>query len=135
MASNIYPIWKQNLMAGTANNDLDNNTTTDGPHCALIDTGVYTYSAAHDFQNDLSGVVGTNQRIVNPTVLNGIFDGDDLTYTAVTGASVEVLVIYRNTAGGTATSPVVAYIELAAPVTPNGGNIIVQWNATGIFLL
>jgi hypothetical protein len=54
---------KQSLLAGDANSDLDNNTTTDGPFVALVDTGVYTYSAAHQFYSSLSGIVGTDQRI------------------------------------------------------------------------
>ena len=58
MANAIYPIYKQNLLAGTAGYDLDNNTTVDGPYLALIDTGTYTYSALHDFYNDLCGHSG-----------------------------------------------------------------------------
>jgi hypothetical protein len=34
----------------------------------LVDTGTYTFSTAHDFYNDLSGVIGTDQRIGTPTV-------------------------------------------------------------------
>ena len=135
MANAIYPIYKQNLLAGTSGYDLDNDNSTDGPFCALVDTGTYTYSAAHDFYNDLSGVVGTDQRITGPTVTTGTFDGSDLTYTAVSGNSVEALVIYRKNAGANTTWPLVAYIDTGVtglPVTPNGGNITVTWNASGI---
>ena len=138
MANAIYPIYKQNLLAGTSGYDLDNDNSTDGPFCALVDTGTYTYSAAHDFYNDLSGVVGTDQRITGPTVTTGTFDGSDLTYTAVSGNSVEALVIYRKNAGANTTWPLVAYIDTGVtglPVTPNGGNITVTWNASGIFTL
>ena len=34
MANAIYPIYKQNLLAGTAGYDLDNNTVADGPYLA-----------------------------------------------------------------------------------------------------
>lgn len=138
MANAIYPIYKQNLLAGTSGYDLDNDTATDGPFNALVDTGTYTYNAAHDFFNDLSGIVGTDQRITAPTVANGLFDGGDLTYTSVTGASIEALVIYRHNAGANTTWPLVAYIDTSVtglPVTPNGGNITVTWNASGIFQL
>jgi hypothetical protein len=101
-----------------------------------VDTAVYTYSTAHDFADDLStSRVGTDQRISTPTVVNGTFDGDDLTYTAVTGASVEALVIYRHNSGLIGTWPVVLYLDSSVtglPVTPNGGNITVTWNASGI---
>jgi hypothetical protein len=40
MANAVYPKYKQSLIAGDANADLDNNTTTDGPFVALVDTGV-----------------------------------------------------------------------------------------------
>lgn len=138
MANAIYPIYKQNLLAGTSGYDLDNDTVNDGPYVALVDTGTYTYNTAHDFYNDLSGVVGTDQRITGPTVTNGTFDGADVTYTAVSGSTVEALVIYRHNAGANTTWPLVAYIDSSVtglPVTPNGGDITVTWNASGIFTI
>lgn len=138
MANAIYPLYKQSLLAGDANADLDNNTATDGVYVALIDTGVYTYSAAHQFYSSLSGIIGTPQRITSPTVTNGVLDGVDVTYTAVTGNSAEALVIYRQNSGANTTWRLVAYIDTGVtglPVTPNGGNIDVTWNASGIFAL
>lgn len=138
MANAIYPLYKQSLLAGDANADLDNNTATDGPFVALVDTGTYTYSAVHQFYSSLSGVVGTDQRIATPTVTTGTFDGDNLTFTAVSGASVEALVIYRKNAGANTTWRLVAYIDTGVtglPVTPNGGDITVTWNASGIFTI
>lgn len=141
MANALYPKWKSALLAGTANTDLDNDDTTDGPFCALVDTGTYTYSAAHDFYNDLSGIVGTDQRISTPTVnsvAEATFDGDNLTYTAVSGNSVEALVIYRKNSGANTTWHLVAFLDSSVtglPVTPNGGNITVTWHASGIFLI
>ena len=138
MANHIYPLYKQALMRGDANADLDNNTSTDGPYTALVDTGTYTYSATHDFYNDLSGIVGTDQRITTPTVTGAIFDGDNLTYTAVSGATVEALVIYRHNSGANTTWLLVCYLDSSVtglPVTPNGGDITVTWNASGIFSL
>lgn len=136
MANAVYPIFKAALLTeASANKGLDADTSTDGPYCALVDTGTYTYSAAHDFYNDLSGVVGTDQRITAPSVTTGLFDGGDLTYTAVSGNSVEALVIYRKNSGANTTWRLVAYIDTSVtglPVTPNGGNITVTWNASGI---
>lgn len=138
MANAIYPKYKQSLLAGDANADLDNDTTTDGVYVALVDTGTYTYSAAHQFYSDLTGIVGTDQRITAPTVTNGLLDGGDVTFSAVSGASVEALVIYRKNSGANTTWRLVAYIDTGAtglPVTPNGGNITVTWNASGIIQL
>lgn len=138
MANAIYPKYKQSLLAGDSNADLDYDDTTDGPFVALVDTGTYTYSAAHQFYSDLSGVVGTDQRISTPTVTSGTLDGDNLTYTAVSGNSVEALVIYRKNGGANTTWRLVAYIDTSVtglPVTPNGGDITVTWNASGIFTI
>lgn len=141
MANAIYPIYKTALLAGSTNADLDNDTATDGPFVALVDTGTYTYSAAHDFYNDLSGTVGTDQRITTPTVGSvsaGTFDGDNVTFSSVTGATVEALVIYRKNSGANTTWRLVAYIDTSVtglPVTPNGGDITITWNASGIFTL
>jgi hypothetical protein len=141
MANAIYPIYKTALMSASSNVSLTVDDATDGPFCALVDTGTYTYSAAHDFFNDLSGIVGTDQRITSPTVGSvsaGTFDGANLTYTAVSGNTVEALVIYRHNSGANTTWRLVAYIDTSVtglPVTPNGGDISVTWNASGIFTL
>jgi endosialidase-like protein len=138
MANAVYPLYKQSILAADTNVSLNVNTTTDGAYCALVDTGTYTYSASHQFYSSLSGVVGADQRISTPTVTNGTFDGDDLTYTSVTGASIEALVIYRHNSGANTTWRLVLYEDTGVtglPVTPNGGNIVVTWNASGIFTI
>jgi activator of HSP90 ATPase len=138
MANAIYPKFKEALLNGSSNESLNQNTANDGPYVALVDTGTYTYNTAHDFYNDLSGIVGTDQRITAPTVTNGTFDGGDVTFTAVSGNSVEALVIYRKNAGANTTWLLVAFIDSSVtglPVTPNGGDISITWNASGIFTL
>ena len=138
MANAVYPLWKQEILKGTANNLLNSAEGATGVFCALVDTGTYTYSTAHQFFSSLSGIVGTDQEILTKTQVTGIFDGTDLTYTAVTGATVEALVLYRKNAGANTTWPLIAYIDTGVtnlPVTPNGGNITVTWNASGIFQL
>ena len=138
MANAVYPEYKEFLLGASANVSLNVDTTTDGPFCALVDTGTYTYNSAHDFFNDITGVVGTDQRISTPTVANGTFDGDNLTYTAVSGSTVEALVIYRKNSGANTTWKLVLYLDTSVtglPVTPNGGDITVSWNASGIFTI
>jgi len=134
MANALYPKWKQALLEFTANNDLDGQTVK----VALVDTGVYTYNSAHDFYNDVSsGVIGTPQTIGSKTFTDGVFDGADVNFTAVAGNTVEALVIYIDT-GNASTSPLVAYIDTGVtslPVTPNGGDISIQWHSSGIFAL
>lgn len=133
MANAIYPLYKQALLDASANVDLNDLTVK----VALVDTGTYTYNAAHEFLTSLTGTVGTAQTIAATTVANGLFDGDNVTYTAVTGNSAEALVIYIDT-GTAGTSRLVAYLDTGVtglPVTPNGGDITITWNASGIFQL
>lgn len=134
MANAIYPLYKQALLTGDTNIDIESGTVK----VALVDTGTYTYSSAHDFLNDLSGIVGTAQTLSTNTVTNGLFDSaTNPTFSAVTGNSVEALVIYIDT-GVAGTSRLVAYIDTGVtglPVTPNGGDITITWNASGIFQL
>jgi hypothetical protein len=133
MANAIYPKYKQALLDASANVDINDGTVK----VSLIDTAVFTYSATDEFYSSVSGVVGTPQTINNTTVTNGLFDGDNVTYTAVTGNSAEALLIYIDT-GSAATSRLVAWIDTSVvglPVTPNGGDITITWNASGIFQL
>lgn len=133
MANAIYPLYKQALLDASANVDINDGTVK----VALVDTGVYTYSATDEFLTSLTGVVGTAQTINNTTVTNGVFDGDDVTYTSVSGNTVEALVIYIDT-GSAATSRLVAYIDTGVtglPLTPNGGDVSITWSASGIFQL
>jgi hypothetical protein len=132
MANAIYPKWKEAISQSSANSSLTGTVKV-----ALVDTGTYTYSSAHEFLSSLTGRVGTDQTIGTKTYTNGVFDGADVTYTAVSGASAEALVIYIDT-GTAGTSRLVAFIDTGVtglPVTPNGGDISVTWNASGIFAL
>ena len=128
-------------MKAEANSELDSAEGATGVFVALIDTGTYNYSAAHQFYSSLSGVVGTDQEILTKTigvVAEGVFDGADVSFAGVTGASIEAIVLYRKNAGANTTWPTIAYIDTGVtglPVTPNGGTINITWNASGIFLL
>jgi hypothetical protein len=133
MANALYPKWKEAIEQATANSSLSGTVKV-----ALVDTGTYTYSAAHEFYSSVSAaVIGTPQTLGSKTFTDGVFDAADVTYSTVSGNTVEALVIYIDT-GTAGTSRLVAYIDTGVtglPVTPNGGDINVQWNASGIFAL
>lgn len=138
MANAIYPKFKEALMGAAADSTLNAAEGTTGVFAALVDTGTYTYSAAHEFYSSLSGIVGTDQEITTKTISNGTFDGDNVTFTAVSGNSCEAIVLYRKNAGANTTWRLIAYIDTSVtglPVTPNGGDIYITWNASGIFTL
>ena len=138
MANAVYPKYKQSVLTeADANNGLD-GTTTAAPYVALVNTGAYTYSSSHQFYSSLAGVVGTDQPLTTPAVTNGTFSADNATFTAVTGSTVQALVIYRHNAGANTTWRLVLYMDTSVtglPVTPNGGNIVITWNGSGIFTI
>ena len=139
MANALYPKWKEARLQGTANAALDGSGTT-GLYAIIVDTGTYTYSAAHEFYSSLSGLAGTTeQEIGSKTYTNGVLDGADVTLPSVTaGNSCEAIVLFIKNAGASTTWRLVAYLDTGVtglPVTPNGGNIGISWNASGIFAL
>ena len=138
MANALYPKWKEALITGAANAALNGSATT-GVYAALVDTGTYIYNAAHQFYSDLTGIVGTDQEIgATKTYTNGVFDGADVAWPTVSGNSAEAIVLYVKNAGANTTWRLVAYLDTNItnlPVTSNGGNISLTWNASGIFAL
>lgn len=141
MANALYPKYKEKILnpgtlGSTSGDAVD--LVDDTIKIALVDTGTYTYSTAHEFYSSVSAsVVGTPQSLASKTVTSGSFDAADVTFSSVSGNSVEALVIYKDT-GTAGTSSLIAYIDVAAsglPVTPNGGNITVTFNASGIFAI
>jgi len=103
------------------------NWMTDTIKCILVDTGAYTpQTAVHEFLSDIP----TSARIAGPVTLTakattgGAADAADCTFTSVSGASIEAIILYSDT-GTESTSPLIAYIDTATglPITPNGGDI------------
>lgn len=135
MANALYGKAKEAFITGSI--DL----SSDDIKCVLVDTASYTVDiAAHDFLADIPAGerVATSANLAGKTVALGVFDANDITFTAVTGDVSEALVIYKDT-GSDATSPLIAYIDTATnlPVTPNGGDVTVTWDsgANKIFAL
>jgi hypothetical protein len=135
MANAIYPKYKELLIGTGTAASLSSGTVK----AALIDTGTVAYNSAHDFYDDVvAGVVGTPVTLTTKTITNGVFDADDVTFTSVSGATCEAVIIYIDTGGANSTDPIVAFLDTnitGLPVTPNGGNITLAWNASGIFAL
>lgn len=126
MAAAFYPSFLKLALDG----DID--LLVDTIKVALVDTGTYTYSSAHDFYDDVSaGVVGTPGTLDSKTTTAGVFDAADEVISSVSGNSIEAVVLYKDT-GVAGTSPLICFID-GLSLTPNGGNITVQWNASGIF--
>lgn len=133
MANAIFPKFKEALLNGAANTDMSSGTVK----AALVDTGTYTYSASHEFLSDLSGVVGTAATLTTKTFTNGTFDSDNCTWTSVSGATAEAIVLYIDTTVA-GTSRLILYLDTSQtglPVTPDGGNIVYTVSGSGWFTL
>lgn len=133
MANALYPKAKEAFLNG--NIDMSSNTII----IALVDTGEYTYSTSHQYRSDVSNdAIISTATLSNKTITNGVFDADDATFTSVTGANCEALLIYQDT-GTQSTSRLIAYIDSATglPILPNGGDITVAFSggANKIFSL
>ena len=128
MANVLYDKGREGFLDGSIDWD------TDDIRVVLVDGADYTFSAAHDFLDDVpSGArVAVSGSLTGNTVTSGVADASDVTFTSVTGDPCEMLVIYKHT-GTDSTSRLIAKIDTvqgggSLSVTPNGGDITVQWD-------
>lgn len=133
MANALYANGRESFLKGEISWSADNIKAV------LVDTATYTVNLSTDqFLSDIpSGErVSTSANLASKTTTAGTADAADVTFSTVTGDQSEALVVYQDT-GVEGTSRLIAYIDTASglPVTPNGGDISVQWDASGIFTL
>lgn len=114
------------------------NFSSDTIKAMLVDTGAYTYSAAHDNLDDIpSGArLGTPLTLSSKTVgtiADGVLDAADGSL-GTPSTSAEALVIYKDT-GTESTSTLLFYLDTGVGGLPAsaGGACSVVWNAGGIF--
>ena len=126
MANTLYDYCRQRFL------EAQINWMTDTVKVILVSTSAYTpQTAVHQYLADIP----VSSRIAGPITLTakattgGAADAADCTFTSVSGATINAIVIYKDT-GTEATSPLIAYIDTATglPITPNGGDIIVTWD-------
>lgn len=135
MSNAIYPVFKQQLLSVFLGAGA---TVAAGTVKAALVSSSYTYSAAHDFYDDISAtVLGTPQTLASKTYALGVFDADNITYSAVTGGSTAKAVILYLDSGVAGTSRLIAYLDTLTnlPIATNGGDLVITWDATGIFTL
>lgn len=126
MANALYDTGRNAFLTG----DID--WVADTIKAVLVDTADYTVNlSTHDFLDDVAagGRVATGT-LASKTATAGVADAADLTFSTVTGDVSEALIIYKDS-GVEGTSQLIAYIDTATglPVTPNGGDIVVQWDS------
>jgi hypothetical protein len=129
MANGLYDAARESFL----NADID--WSVDDIRAILVDTGTYTVNlTTHNFLDDIpaGARIAVSAALGSKTSAAGVADAADVTFSAVSGATVEAVVLYKHT-GVESTSNLIAYMDTGMtglPVTPNGGDITVQWAST-----
>lgn len=134
MANALYDLARQSFLAGSPVIDWD----TDDIKVSLVRSSAYTPNLATDQFLDPACTtrVADSSNLIGKSATAGVADAGDVTFTAVpAGAAIQYIVIWKDT-GLATTSPLIALIDTATnlPVTPNGGDIIIQWAAISPFI-
>lgn len=141
MANFLYNSAKAGFVNGTI--DWDNSVIK-----ALLVKNTYSQDKDHKFvadltpaSNELTGPGYARKTLVNNTVVqddvNDVakVDSDDLTWTAIDAGTAAGMVLYKE-GSSDADSVLIAYINDGGfPVTTNGGDLIMEFNAEGIIQL
>jgi hypothetical protein len=136
LANVLYPKFKEALL------NKEHDLNSDIIKATLIDSADYTYGAAHTTYADATvpavSKVAVSPQLTSPTIVDGVFDTADFTWTAVTGDVSEAIIIWNDTPTTPTADPLVAFYDTGMtgmPVTPNSGNINVTVHASGWFAL
>src|SRR6266550_6386230 len=141
MANSLTNAYRNNVLGDNTYTNVQ--TDADTLAIMLIDNADDTVTAS---DSDLSSIAsaarepaaGSCPSLASKTlgsVAVGVFDAADTTFSALSGDQAEQLMLFKNT-GSDATSIILAQWDTftsGMPVTPNGGDITVVWNASGIF--
>ena len=129
MANALFDSGRNAFLSG----DIDWSDVGTNISVALVDVGDYTVDLAnHTSMADVKAVPAAlvaEVPLITRTAVAGVADAADVTFTTVSGDQSEALVIFLDT-GVDANDTLIAYIDTATglPVTPNTGDIIVQWS-------
>lgn len=125
MANALYQLGRQAfLTAGIS-------WTGDNIKAILVSSGYTPNLATDQYVSTVGGgnTVATSGNFASKTATLGTANAANVTFSAVSGSQVIYVVIYKDTGTGS-TSPLIMLIDTATnlPVTPNGGDITVQWD-------
>lgn len=138
MANTVFNPAREGFLAG----EIDWDT-------AVIKVALvrgYTVTASHKFVSDVTGASGviaaTSAALTSKTVTSGTADAADTSFTAVAanGSNHSLLVFQSSAVTGGAdvaatAQRVICWLDTGTnlPITTNGGDVAVAWNASGIF--
>jgi hypothetical protein len=128
MANSMYAKALEKFLKGEISWNNDNIKAV------IVDSSDYTPNLSTDeFLSAIAsaGRVATSGNLTGKTTIGGVADADDVTFSSVTGDSVEYIVLYKDT-GSASTSPLICIDDSATglPCTPNGGDITITWDNT-----
>jgi len=133
MASGFYTAAKKGFLDA----DIDMLVNTIKVR-AVSDTD-YTFSAAHTAMTSVTAYSGTTDPTISTgkSTTAGVFDATDISaaWSSVAqdaAKTIDGLVIYKFVTDDAGSTPI-AYIDLTTSFTPNGGDINLNFNASGIF--
>ena len=126
MANALYDLGKQLILNKGVNFD------TDTLKARLVDNSYAQNLVTDNVMTLVPKVNGTtDQALTTTSITLGVFDADDVTWTAVEGAhTAEAVVIFLFVTNDADSIPL-AYIHVITgfPLATNGGNITVQWDS------
>ncbi len=125
MANALYTSAKKNLL------DAAVNFGTADIRALLIDTSLYTFSAAHDFLDDVAALsrIDAAVALTGLSTTGGVFDAGDVTFPAPTTVTAGAVILYVHT-GTPGTSKLLMFIDTATgiPLTTSGADVTVRWS-------
>jgi hypothetical protein len=126
MANSLYGKGKEKLLSGSI------NMTSDTIKAALVKSAYAVNLSTHEFYSDISAnVLNTPQTLSSKSITLGVFDANDVTFTAVTSGDTGLAVVLYKDTGVAGTSPLILYDDTIGgfPVTTNGSDIGIQWDS------
>jgi hypothetical protein len=128
LANALYDKGREGFLDGSIDWDTDDVR-------AVLVKSTYTFSAAHDFMDDLSGSTYDNGRTAalgTKTVTSGVADAADTSLTATSAVACNAIVVYKYNVAD-ASARLIAYIDTVTsglPFTPSAGQTVnIAWDS------
>ena len=132
MASGLYTVAEKGFL------DADIDLLTDTIKVRAVADEDYTYAGSDTSLSTITAYAGTTDpTLASKTTTAGVLDAADLSpafssLSQSTTKDIDGLVIYKFVTNDAGSTPI-AYIDLTTALTPNGGDVNITWNGSGIF--
>lgn len=126
MANAFYAKGKKKIL------DADIDLLVDTIKAYLVKSAYTPDLSAHEFVSDLgANILDTPVALANRTTTDGVFDADDVTFTAVAAGDTAGKVVLAKDTGVAGTSPLIACYDTITnfPFSTNGADVVIQWDS------